>query len=543
MHAKMSLLSLAIVSGLAVSNTADATGYQQAAAIRQADALIAGPAAASIHRARADRFAASAVVIDGSGAEHVRYKRSYGNLPVIGGDFVVHSRNGVVSRVTSGGLKTTLRPSLTPRFGRDQAIVEAGARFGSKFTGAPTSRLVVYARGTSPVLAHEVVFNGVKADQTPTEMHYFVDANSGRVLDQWDMVHTAVPGPGSGGGCVGGTAATGTGKSLYSGNVVINTSKCGTQYRMVDTTRGGSTTTNMGMLTSGMGSVLTDADNTWGNNLTTQIQTVAVDANYGAAMTWDYFKNVHGRNGIANDGKGATTRVHFGRGFSNAFWSDGCFCMTYGDGDGVRMLPFVALDVAGHEMSHGVTSRTADLIYSGESGGLNEATSDIFGTMTEFYANNASDTPDYVMGEKLYPNNADSSRGGRYMFKPSLDGRSRDCYSSDIGQIDVHFSSGVANHFFYLLAEGAVVPAGFGAGTPANQTPASIVCNGNTALKRIGRAAAEKIWYRALTVYMTSSTNYAGARAATISASTDLYGAASVQTNAVKAAWSAVSVN
>jgi Zn-dependent metalloprotease len=106
----------------------------------------------------------------------------------------------------------------------------------------------------------------------------------------------------------------------------------------------------------------------------------------------------------------------------------------------------------------------------------------------------------------------------------------------------VHYSSGVANHFFYLLAEGAVVPAGFGAGTQADLTPADLVCGGSTALKGIGRSAAEKIWYRALTTYMTSDTDYAGARAATLQAATDLHGASSVQAKAVAAAWTAVAV-
>ena len=217
--------------------------------------------------------------------------------------------------------------------------------------------------------------------------------------------------------------------------------------------------------------------------------------------------------------------------------------MTFGDGDnGATILPLVALDIAGHEMSHGVTSRSAGLIYSGESGGLNEATSDIFGTMVEYYAANANDPGDYVVGEELFPNNAAMNRAIRWMFKPSLDGVSPDCYSSSLGSIDVHYSSGVANHFYYLLAEGAVVPAGFGAGTWANLSPSSLVCNGNTSLTGIGRTAASKIWYRALTVYMTSSTNYAAARAATLSAATDLYGAGSSQYNAVAAAWSAVSV-
>jgi Zn-dependent metalloprotease len=201
----------------------------------------------------------------------------------------------------------------------------------------------------------------------------------------------------------------------------------------------------------------------------------------------------------------------------------------------------VALDVAGHEMSHGVSARTANLTYSGESGGLNEANSDIFGTMVEFHTNNPNNTPNYVIGEKLFPNNADLSKAIRWMFKPSLDKASADCYSPNVGSLDVHYSSGVANHFYYLLAEGAVVPAGFGAGSWAKLTPASLVCNGNTAITGIGRAKAEKIWYRALTTYFTSGTNYAAARAATIQAATDLYGA--TEANAVATAWSAVSVN
>jgi len=312
----------------------------------------------------------------------------------------------------------------------------------------------------------------------------------------------------------------------------------------VDTTRGGGATHNMSMLTTGMGTLFTGTTNVWGTGLISNAQTVAADAHYGIAMTWDYYKNKHSRSGIANDGVGAISRVHYGRNYQNAFWSDGCFCMTFGDGDnGASILPLVALDVAGHEMSHGVTSRTAGLVYSGQSGGLNEATSDIFGTMVEYYANNPNDPGDYVIGEKLYPNNT-TMAGLRYMFKPSLDGASPDCYSSTIGNLDVHYSSGVANHFYYLLAEGAVVPTGFGAGTSANLTPASLVCNGNTSLAGIGRDKAGAIWYRALTTYMTSSTNYAGARTATLSAASDLYGGTgSAEYAAVAAAWSAVSVN
>jgi Zn-dependent metalloprotease len=207
--------------------------------------------------------------------------------------------------------------------------------------------------------------------------------------------------------------------------------------------------------------------------------------------------------------------------------------MTYGDGNVFN--PLVSLDVAGHEMTHGVTSRTAGLIYSGESGGLNEATSDIFGSMTEYYANNASDVGDYLIGEEI---SKTPGKALRYMYSPNIDGASADCYYTGVGNIDVHWSSGVANHFYYMLAEG----------TAPTDGPASPTCKGSDTKKAsgskmlagIGRQKAEKIWYRALTVYMTSSETFAKARLDTVQAATDLFGAGSPETVAVGAAWDAV---
>jgi Zn-dependent metalloprotease len=181
-----------------------------------------------------------------------------------------------------------------------------------------------------------------------------------------------------------------------------------------------------------------------------------------------------------------------------------------------------------------VTSSTAALTYSGESGGLNEATSDIFGTLVEWYAGNSADAGDYLIGEKVV-------RSGfgrdalRYMDRPSRDGASADCWSTSVGDLDVHYSSGVANHFAYLLAEGS------GARTVGGVRYDSPTCDGST-VSGIGRDKLGAIWYRALTVHMTSSTDYAGARAATLSAAEELYGAGSTEYAAVGAAWSAVNV-
>jgi Zn-dependent metalloprotease len=206
--------------------------------------------------------------------------------------------------------------------------------------------------------------------------------------------------------------------------------------------------------------------------------------------------------------------------------------MTYGDGEG-NTKPLTSLDVAAHEMTHGVTSNTAGLNYSGESGGLNEATSDIFGAAVEFYANNPADPGDYLIGEKIDINGDGTPL--RYMDKPSRDGSSADYWSSSLGGLDVHYSSGPANHFFYLLSEGS------GAKTINGVSYNSPTYNGST-VTGIGRAKAAAIWYKALTSYMTSTTNYKGARTATLNAASALYGASSTEYKAVAAAWTAVNV-
>ena len=228
----------------------------------------------------------------------------------------------------------------------------------------------------------------------------------------------------------------GSGQSLYSGTVPIQVTKSGLNYQLKDATRGNATTTDMQnksdsalctLLGFGCsnGVAFNSPDTSFGNGTNSNRESAAVDAHYGGAKTFDYFKNVHGRNGIFGTGVGAPSRVHYGNKYVNAFW-DGTK-MTYGDGDGVEFGPLVSLDVAGHEMSHGVTENTAGLTYSGESGGLNESTSDIFGTMVEFYAANANDPGDYFIGEEF---DLASHQGFRRMDNPALDGVSHSCWAT-----------------------------------------------------------------------------------------------------------------
>lgn len=523
MKFKQKLMFVAL-SLAGVCSAASATGNDHPAAQRALSLLKTQGAAAKV--ADGDQFNARDVVQDSDGSEHVRFERRHKGMRVIGGDLVAHANGKGQFKGYSHTMSKALQIDSAPQLDEGSAVAIAEQAFAGVRAGASKAELVVHARN-EPVLAWEVLVYGEMRDGTPSEMHYYLDAQRGGIIDKWDGVHTA--------------AAIGSAKSLFDGTVSVNTDSQSTGgYAMRDLTRGSSAINNMNNRTNGSGTLMTDADNLWGNSSTSDVATIAGDVTYGTAKTWDYYKTVHGRNGIKNDGLGSLSKIHFGRSYVNAFWSDTCLCMTYGDGDGRTYYPLVALDVIGHEMSHGVMSGTANLVYSGESGGINEANSDIFGMLVKFYANNPSAPGNYLNGEKLLISNTgvtNPTKAFRYMFKPSLDGSSADCYSSTIGSLDVHLSSGVGNHFAYLLAEGAVVPSGF------NLTPAQLVCNGNTNLTAIGRDALGKIWYRALTVYMTSNTNYAAARVATLNAASDLYGATSAQRNAVAAAWSAVGVN
>ncbi|WP_406167632.1 M4 family metallopeptidase [Streptomyces canus] len=476
------------------------------------------------------------VIVDADGTQHVRYDRTYRQLPVLGGDFVVHLAPDGAYKSSSRATRSAISlSSVTPLLSAPKAADLAAnalkaANLGEtlkKLTAKP--QLVVDALHGDPKLAWQTNAAAQDSLGNPVARTVLTDARTGAQIDAWDSIEQAA----------------GDGKSLYSGTVSLQTTQSGSTYQLKDATRGSTYTgdaankTDLCFLTicisRAPSTVFTDADNHWGTGATADRATAAVDAQYGTDVTWDYYKNVHGRNGIGGDGKGSYNRVHYGTNYNNAFWDDSCFCMTYGDGDGTQLGPLVSLDVAGHEMSHGVTSKTAALTYSGESGGLNEATSDIFGTLVEFYAGNSSDTGDYLIGEKIV-------RSGfgrdalRYMDKPSKDGSSADSWSSSVGNLDVHYSSGVANHFAYLLAEGS------GAKTVNGVSYNSPTSNGST-VTGIGRDKLGAIWYRALTVYMTSSTNYAGARTATLNAAKDLYGAGSTEYNAVAAAWSAVNVN
>ncbi|MCW8381952.1 M4 family metallopeptidase [Streptomyces justiciae] len=494
---------------------------QRTALIKSADAKT-GATARTLGLGAKEKLVVKDVVKDNDGTLHTRYERTFAGLPVLGGDLVVHTppasrAAGTVSTTFNNNRRTVSVKSTTATFGKSAAqskALKTAKALDATSPAAESARKVIWAGEGTPKLAWETVVTGFQDDGTPSKLHVITDATTGAELSRFEGIET------------------GTGNSQYSGTVTIGTTLSGSTYQLYDTTRGGHKTYSLNNGTSGTGTLMTDSDDTWGTGSGSNTQTAGVDAHYGAQVTWDFYKNTFGRSGIKNDGVAAYSRVHYSTAYVNAFWDDDCFCMTYGDGTSSTHA-LTSLDVAGHEMSHGVTSNTAGLNYTGESGGLNEATSDIFGTGVEFYANNSTDVGDYLIGEKIDINGDGTPL--RYMDEPDKDGSSADSWYSGVGNLDVHYSSGPANHMFYLLSEGS------GSKTINGVTYNSPTSDG-VAVAGIGRAAALQIWYKALTTYMTSSTNYAGARTAALNAAAALYGTSSTQYAGVGNAFAGINV-
>lgn len=458
---------------------------------------------------------------DDLGLTHVRLNQVHQGVPVFGGQLVTHVNADSVRDFVSGRVYESARQVDTaPALSGAQAVEAAKSALGyaGEFARQPEARLFVLPNrvrdpraesGSTLVYLVELL---IEDGTEKTARHFFfVEANNGSVVWHYDNLQHQI--------------STGWGYSLYSGTVSFRTYRLYTAYYLQDNTKcvscpyQPSWTSDMRNATgTGNGNYFIDADNVWGNGSTSNPQTAGVDAHFGMSKTWDYYYLVHGRRGIDGNGFQMISRTHYGVAYNNAFW-DG-LRVTYGDGDGSVFRPLVSVDICGHEWTHGLTEKSAGLIYSGESGGSNESFSDIFGAAIEFYV---GINPDYAIGEDAYtpftPGDA-----LRYMNNPRADGQSIDHYSQYFPGIDVHFSSGIQNITFYLLAEGGTHPT------------SGIFVNA------IGRADAERIFFRALTVYLFPSASFHDVRVATLNAAADLYGVGSPQYNETARAWDAAGV-
>lgn len=414
---------------------------------------------------------------------------------------------------------------------------------------------------------HTVLLNRLDGH---VERNFIIDANTGAVLHKGSDLHSV--------------ATIGTGHGFYNPNVKIGTTRAkdGT-FAMEDTTRGtlpnvflsgdaitfyNYTGPALGLLTlyedhlnGGFALYQGNKVDTWGDGkafvgsfigdpanfdysyaeTTVNGQTPAVDAQYGVGMTWDYYKHVFARDGIDDLGTSTFSYTHELDGFTggpldNASWSDALFGMFYGDGswpfNPLGFQEIASMDVTGHEMTHGVTAATANLIYDGESGGLNEATSDCMGEMVEAYSMRDAGTDTVVPEGNDWLVGAGPGRGTplRYFDKPSKDGESEDQWYDGIALREVHFSSGAMNRAYFFLSHGA-------SSNSADDGYSPYLPGGMTG---IGNDRSAHILYKALSEYYTPSTGFSDARAAFIQAAQDLY--TQTEVDAVMKAFAAINV-
>ena len=382
-------------------------------------------------------------------------------------------------------------------------------------------------------LAYLVKTRLITAGNRPVFHDTIISAVDGRVLKQWSALHTVI----------------GTGYSQYNGTVPISTTLSGSTYSMKDTTRGiggtygGMAITNANHGTTA-GAIYTNTTNTWGDGkqyiaggstVNANGQTAAVNALWGLMNTYDMLKNTLGWQSLDGNNTATYIAAHVNTAYDNAYYDDTCRCMYIGDGSSFNSLG--AIDVIGHEMGHGVTAATSNLTYAGESGGLNESSSDINGEMVEAYARNGGTGAVIPAGNDWMTGKEISKTGTplRWLYKPSKDGSSPNAWSTTIKNLDVHYSSGPNNRMFYFLSQGSNA-------TTTSDYYSSYLTKAPLAMTGIGNDKAFRIWFKAATTKFTASTNYADARTKVLAAAQELYGVGSKEAIAVQRAYAAINV-
>ena len=459
-------------------------------------------------------------IVNDESQDHIRLQQTYKNIPLFGKEVIVHFKDSEAmawnGQMREDYFELDVKPSLkvvdVMNVAKEHLVNEHSLHIKS-FTkddhldySSDKQELIIYDDDHEMKLAYHVTAR-------PDFLHrfeYFVDAHSGEILNHFD--HT----------CSFAGPKTAIAQDLFNINQLINTYEAGGIYYLLDGSRpmfvgnidnfdGGIVTLNMNnnSYESGSYTAVTSNNNLWNNR-------TAVSAHVNGAKAYEYFINMHGRNSINGKGGNIVSFINvaednFGTGFDNAFWNG--TAIFYGNGRSAFKPLARGLDVAGHEMSHGVISNSANLTYQGESGAINESMADVFGSMI--------DREDWLIGEDVVQISAFPSGALRSMIDPHNGGNSLsdngyqpkhydERYRGSEDNGGVHINSGIPNHAFYLVASD------------------------------IGKDKAERIYYHALTRYLTASSRFVDLRIAVERSATDLYG--NTELNAVRNAFNAVGI-
>ncbi|MBV8519503.1 MAG: M4 family metallopeptidase [Acidobacteria bacterium] len=259
-----------------------------------------------------------------------------------------------------------------------------------------------------------------------------------------------------------------------------------------------------------------------------RVRDVAVNEAYdGAGRTYDFFRRVYGRSSVDDQGLRLESTVHFGDGFNNAHWNGRQ--MIYGDGDGKYFNRFTsALEVIGHELTHGVSQYCAAFAASGQAGALAEHFSDVFGVLVKQYAlRQTAARANWLVGEGLFTKRVHgvairSMKAPGSAYDDPILGRDeqpshmRDYVTTASDDRGVHVNSGIPNHAFYRAA---------------------------TLLGGHAWDVAGRIWYHALAHELGPRARFQQCADATFRAAGALYGSVSEPQDAVRAAWRAVGID
>ncbi|HNP18115.1 MAG TPA: M4 family metallopeptidase [Fulvivirga sp.] len=467
-----------------------------------------------------DELKVSQTSADKLGYVHDRYQQYYKGVKVEFGTYLVHSKNGRVESM-NGDYKKIENLSIDPSISRDEALNKAISDIGASkylWQDEQEAKMIDYKKpqGELVIVEGRLAYKfDIYAVKPLSRANVYVDANNGKVLLKNALIYHA--------------DAVGTAATRYSGSRSIHADSYSGSYRLRDYSRGlGIETYDMNMGINYNSAVdFVDNDNNWtaGEWNNTNKDNAALDAHFGAEMTYDYFFTTFNRNSYDNAGAKIKSYVHFDLveyGYpnnDNAFW-DGSR-MTYGDG--TSLDPLTTLDIAAHEIGHAVCSNSANLVYSNESGAMNEGFSDIWAASVEYFA--APEKNTWVLGEDL-------GTVVRSLENPKAAGqpdtyKGTNWYSGTADNGGVHTNSGVLNHWFYILSVGK---------TGTNDIGTSYSVTG------IGINKAAAVAYRLETVYLSSNSTYADAQSYGIQAAVDLYGAGSAEAIATQNAWNAVGI-
>lgn len=480
-----------------------------------------------------EEFVINSINIGNDSRTHVRMEQRYHGIQVYGAEVIVHlNASGEGESFNGKYFKIKKDIPVTPDISDQDAVRRVTSDLQRRSShhalsdiekqyvqyAEPKSTLCIY-QDNSLVKTHVLAYHIISCPSLYERWEYFVDASTGSILHQFEST------------CGADGPRTSTGADLNGVSRSVNTYQVGATFYMLDASRSMFKVAGSTMPDDPVGGILTvDMNNTHGttqtiqhvvsasaNSWTTATQKAALSAHFNAGQAFEYYASKHNRNSI--DGAGGTiiSIVNVpdddGTALDNAFWNGKA--MFYGNGKTQFKVLAGAMDVAGHELTHGVVQNTANLEYQGESGAINESMADVFGTMM--------DPADWTLGEDIvkpgaFPSGAlrsmaDPHNGATVLGSPGYQpAHTSEAYTGTQDNGGVHLNSGIPNHAFYLYAQA------------------------------ITRDKAATVYYNALSDYLTKSSQFIDLRLAVIKAATDLYGAGSNEVTQAGTAFDAVGI-